>query len=137
MKNIPVIDANIILRFLTDDEPVMAEKCRKLLERVERNEEQVYLPDIVLADIVWTLEKFYRVAKPRIREIILPVVGLKGLRCANKKIIARAFDLYANLNIDWTDSFVAASMLNIEQDTIYSYDKDFAKIENIRRLEPC
>ncbi len=136
MKNIPVIDANIILRFLTDDEPVTADRCRHLLQRVETNKEQVYLLDIVMADIVWTLEKFYQVAKPRVRELILPIVGLKGLRCTNKQVIARAFDIYVDLNVDWTDAFVAASMINKEQEEIYSYDKDFTKIKGIRRMEP-
>ncbi len=136
MKKSPIIDANIVLRFLTNDEPEMARDCEMLLLRVEENREQVYLPDIILTDIVWTLEKFYRVSKAEIRELLLPVVGLKGMRCNSKSIIRQAFDIYIEKNIDWTDAFVAASMLTSGQEVIYSYDRDFDKIDGFNRSVP-
>ena len=60
MKKPRVLDANVILRFLTNDVPEQADRCIDLLKRVEAGTEEVWLPELVLADIVWTLEKFYR-----------------------------------------------------------------------------
>lgn len=136
MKKSRIIDANVVLRFLTNDEPEMARDCEMLLLRVEENREQVYLPDIILADIVWTLEKFYKVPKVKIRELLLPIVGLKGMRCNSKSIIRQAFIIYVENNIDWTDAFVAASMLTSGQEIIYSYDRDFDKIDGLNRTIP-
>jgi len=67
VKKPRVIDANIILRFLTNDIPEKAAACEALLQKVEAGQEEVFLPDLVIADIVWTLEKFYRVEKSKIR----------------------------------------------------------------------
>ncbi len=136
MKKSRVIDANIILRFLTNDEPKMAQDCQSLLQKAEENREQLYLPDIVLADIVWMLEKFYKLRKSEIRELILPVIGLRGMRCNSKTTIRRALHIYVERNIDWTDAFVAASMLSAGQEEIYSYDRDFDKIEGVIRVQP-
>ena len=136
MKEIPIIDANIILRFLTNDIPKQADHCTKLLKRIESGLEEVWLPDLVLADIVWTLEKFYKQPKQRIQELLIPILELKGLRHNNKKISKLAFQLYVEKNIDWTDAFVAAQMITQKKFEIYSYDSDFDKVDGINRLEP-
>jgi predicted nucleic acid-binding protein len=136
MKEIPIIDANIILRFLTNDIPKQADRCTGLLKRIESGLEEVWLPDLVLADIVWTLEKFYKQPKQRIQELLIPILELKGLRHNNKKISKLAFQLYVEKNIDWTDAFVAAQMITQKKCEIYSYDSDFDKVDGINRLEP-
>lgn len=136
MKEIPIIDANIILRFLTNDIPKQADRCTGLLKRIESGSEEVWLPDLVLADIVWTLEKFYKQPKQRIQELLIPILELKGLRHNNKKISKLAFQLYVEKNIDWTDAFVAAQMITQKKCEIYSYDGDFDKVDGINRLEP-
>ena len=91
MKEIPIIDANIILRFLTNDIPKQADRCTGLLKRIESGLEEVWLPDLVLADLVWTLEKFYKQPKQRIQELLIAILELKGLRHNNKKISKLAF----------------------------------------------
>jgi predicted nucleic acid-binding protein len=136
MKEIPIIDANFILRFLTNDIPKQADRCTGLLKRIESGSEEVWLPDLVLADIVWTLEKFYKQPKQRIQELLIPILELKGLRHNNKKISKLAFQLYVEKNIDWTDAFVAAQMITQKKCEIYSYDGDFDKVDGINRLEP-
>ena len=136
MKEMPIIDANIILRFLTNDIPKQADHCTKLLKRIESGLEEVWLPDLVLADIVWTLEKFYKQPKQRIQELLIPILELKGLRHNNKKISKLAFQLYVEKNIDWTDAFVAAQMITQKKCEIYSYDSKFDKVDGINRLEP-
>ncbi|MEW6772022.1 MAG: PIN domain-containing protein [Bacillota bacterium] len=136
MRKPRVLDANVILRFLTNDIPEQADRCAELLKRVEAGTEAVWLPELVLADIVWTLEKFYRQPKERVRELLTPLLNLRGLRHANKKVAKEALRLYGEKNVDWTDAFVAAQMLSRKQCEIYSYDRDFDRIEGIVRLEP-
>lgn len=136
MKGPRVIDANILLRFLTNDIPEQAERCAQLLKRAEENREQVLLPDLVLADVVWTLEKFYRQPKARIRDLMTAIVNLRGLRLSSKKVARQALRLYAQENLDWTDAFVAAQTLSRGQPEIYSFDRDFDKVPGVVRLEP-
>ena len=136
MRRTPAIDANIILRFLTNDDPQKAEACAVLLEKVERNEHQVWLPDLVLADVIWTLERFYRQSKEKIADLLTPIVSLRGLHCSSKEAIFLALRLYVRHNIDWTDAFVAAQVTLQKVGTIYSYDRDFDRIPELERLEP-
>ena len=136
MKELRVIDANILLRFLTNDIPEQANLCTQLLKRIEAGIEQVLLPDLVLADVVWTLEKFYKQPKTTILELLVPILNLRGLRFSSKETAQQALQLYAEKNVDWTDAFVAAQMLAKKRNQIYSYDRDFDKITGIARFEP-
>ena len=136
MKNPRVIDANIILRFLTNDLPDKAAACEALLQRVEAGQEEVFLPDLAIADIVWTLEKFYRVEKNKIRDIITPILAVEGLICSSKGQVLSALAIYTQMNIDWTDAFIAAQMKESGQCEIYSYDRDFDKLSEVTRKEP-
>jgi predicted nucleic acid-binding protein len=122
--------------FLTNDIPKQADRCTGLLKRIESGSEEVWLPDLVLAGIVWTLEKFYKQPKQRIQELLIPILELKGLRHNNKKISKLAFQLYVEKNIDWIDAFVVAQMITQKKCEIYSYDSDFDKVDGINRLEP-
>jgi uncharacterized protein len=131
-----IVDANIFLRFLTNDDPDQAAACEALLLRVETGLETVFLPDLVIADIVWTLEKFYQVEKKRIRELLIPLLAAEGLTCSNKGHILSALAIYSSKNIDWTDAFIAAHMIENEQPEIYSYDHDFDRLPEITRIEP-
>lgn len=135
-KTLKIIDANVLLRFLVNDIPEQADRCAELLKRVEAGTEQVLLPDIVLADVIWTLEKFYKQRKSKIQDILAPILELKGLHFSSKAAARRALQLYVQKNIDWTDAFVASQMLSKKKNQIYSYDRDFDKVPGIDRLEP-
>ena len=136
MTELKLIDANIILRFLTNDEPHQAAACAKLLQRVEQNLEEVFIADLVMADVVWTLEKYYRVEKERIRVLLSRILALAGLKCSSKNTFLQALDIYTEHNIDWTDAFVMAQMLAAGREKIYTYDLDFEKVEGITPLTP-
>ncbi len=136
MKKPRVVDSNIILRFLTNDIPDKAAAGEALLLRVEAGQEEVFLPDLAIADIVWMLEKFYRVEKSKIREMMTPILAAEGLICSSKGQVLSALAIYTKLNIDWTDAFIAAQMKESEWHEIYSYDRDFDKLSEVARIEP-
>lgn len=69
------IDANIILRYLTNDVPDQAMRAEKLLKRIDEGTENVFLPDITLADIIWILEGYYKQTKENIREWITAILS--------------------------------------------------------------
>ena len=130
------IDANIVLRFLTNDTPEQAKRCAELMEKIKAGEEKVFLPDIYIADIVWTLEKFYKMSRENIRKVIIAIVTMSGLATANSDTVLAALDTYAASKIDWLDSFAAAQMIDMGIDTIYTFDKHFDKIDGIIKIEP-
>ncbi|HOK57353.1 MAG TPA: PIN domain-containing protein [bacterium] len=131
-----IIDTNIILRFLIGDVSDQLEKSKKLIERVEKREEKVYLPLLCAFEVVFTLEKFYQIPRAEIEEKLSILFSLKGIQLPSKNIFLKSLKLYKKTNISFTDAFVITLMKDTGIDEIYSFDNDFEKIEGIKRFDP-
>ena len=130
------LDTNILLRYFTRDDEQKAQRALNLLMRVEQGEEKVITSSLVIFETVFTLQSFYKVPRQRIKELILPIISLRGLQLPDKNLYYHTFDLYTTKNISFADAYNAAYMLSEKVSTIYSWDTDFDKIEGIVRLEP-
>ncbi len=130
------LDTNILLRYFTRDDEEKARKTLALLTRVERREERVETSVIVVFETVYALQRLYRVPRPRIRELLTPILGLRGLRLPGKNVCVDALDLYASSNISYADAYHAVYVKARGVTEIYSWDSDFDKIEGIARVEP-
>lgn len=57
------LDTNIFLRHFTQDHPIHSPKATALLRRVEEGREVVVTSALIIFEIVFTLERQYRVTK--------------------------------------------------------------------------
>ena len=130
------LDTNILLRYFTRDDEQKAQRALDLLIRVERGEEKIITSSLVIFETVFTLQRFYKVPRQRIKELILSIISLRGLHLPGKNVYYHAFDLYVTHNISFADAYNAAYMLSEKVSNIYTWDTDFDKIDGIVRLEP-
>lgn len=130
------VDTNILLRYLTRDDEHKAQRALNLLIKVEQGEEKVATSSLVIFETIFTLQNSYKVSRQQIRELILPIIALRGLHLPGKNTYYQAFDFYITKNISFADAYNAAYMLSEGISNIYSWDKDFDRIEGVMRLEP-
>jgi uncharacterized protein len=129
-----LIDSNVLLRYLTWDDPEKAQKCKELFKRLEFGTETAILLEITLAEVIWTLQRFFKLEKSFIRDILKPILNFKGLRIQNKEIILRALDKYVNHNVDFPDVYISELSKKLKA-KVYSYNKDLSKL-GTKRTEP-
>jgi uncharacterized protein len=129
------IDTSVLLRYFTRDDEQKAQQVLNLLLRVERGEEKVTTSPLVIFETVLTLQSFYQVPRPRIKDLVTSIISLRGLQLPGKNIYYHAFDLYITKNISFADAYNAAYMLAEQISSIYSWDTDFDNIEGIIRVE--
>jgi predicted nucleic acid-binding protein len=130
------LDTNILLRYLTRDDERKANAAFALLQRIERGEERVVTTQAVIFETVFTLQRFYKVARPEIRELLLPIVMLRGVQLPNKSLYQEAFDLYVAQKISLPDAWNAVFMRSHGLTEIYSWDTDFDEMIWLTRIEP-
>jgi predicted nucleic acid-binding protein len=132
------LDTNILLRYLTRDDEAKAQKALALLQRVESGEERVETSLIVIFEVVFTLERFYKVPRERIHSLITPIIALRGLRLAGRSLIERSLDRYVQVgrHVSFADIYNAQYAQSHGIEEIYSWDRDFDRIEGISRVEP-
>ena len=132
------LDTNVLLRYLTRDDEAKAQKALALLQRVESGEERVGTSLIVIFEVVFTLERFYKVPRERIHSLISPIIAPRGLRLAGRSLIERSLDHYPQVGqqISFADIYNAQYAQSRGIEDMYSWDRDFDKIEGITRVEP-
>ena len=130
------VDTNIFLRYFTKDNEKKAIKSFLLLQKLESNEEKATTSPLVIFETIFTLSSFYKVTREEIKDLLLPIIRLRGLRLENKEIFEKALETYANNKISFADTFNACLMESLGIKEIYSYDEDFDSIPGIKRMEP-
>ena len=132
------LDANVILRYLTRDDPKKAENCYELFQKVKRGEIELTTCEAVIAEVVYVLSShsLYNLPRDEVCSLLLPIINLYGLKIPQKRLYIRALDIYASKNIDFEDALSFVHMEKRQIKEIYSYDSDFDKLEELRRLEP-
>jgi len=132
------VDTNVFLRFLTKDNLKKSERSYKLFQKAERGDVSLSTTESVVAEIVFILQskKIFNISREEIVKSLMPVIKIKGLKVPHKNIIITALLFYSKYNIDFEDAILASFTLNSKTKELFSYDRDFDKIEGIKRLEP-
>ncbi len=127
------IDTNVLLRFLLDDIPEQADAVESLLLQAAQGQLTLRTNALVLAEIVWTCESYYRLPKDDIKDMVLMILNTPGLKTADGDLITEAILTYADENIDYIDAFNARWMKQQDIEMIYTFDqKHYKRIPGIR-----
>ncbi len=130
------IDANVLLRFLTNEPVDHAERAAKLLGAVMAGEFDAYLEEVILAEVVWTLNRFYRMPRADIAAALLNLLADDHILAADKDALRLALIFFAERNVSFVDAYLAAKALQAGDPVVYSFDRDFDRIPGVRRVEP-
>ena len=86
--------------------------------------------------IVWTLEKAYKLTRSKISELISKILNTPGIELEEKDIVLAAVGLYEFKKIDFIDAYHLVCLQAKDISSLYSYDTDFDLIPSLKRLEP-
>jgi predicted nucleic acid-binding protein len=136
--SVPFLDTNILLRHILNDDPIKSPACFALIQAIERGETVVWTSELAIAEVVFVLEstRTYNVPRDTIRDTLLPLLSLPGIKLTHKRLYRRVFELYTHLSIDFSDCYHVALMEQRGNQTPFSYDTDFEKISDVIRREP-
>jgi predicted nucleic acid-binding protein len=80
------IDTNIIIRYLTKDDPEKAKRAYGLFQKVSRAEEEIAITEAVITEVVYVLssKRLYNISRDAIVKRFLPILLLKGVHLGCK-----------------------------------------------------
>jgi predicted nucleic-acid-binding protein len=132
------IDTDVIIRFLTGDDPVKQAAASALFEQLEQGLLTISAPDTVIADAVYVLssQRLYHLARNVVQELLSTLVHLSHFQVQNRQAVLRALELFGSTKLDFGDTLIIASMEQQHSHILYSYDADFDRFDGISRQEP-
>lgn len=69
------IDTNVLLRHVMGDDPAQTTVARAVIARAEGAGEELLVTVPVLCELVWTLERSYRLTRSQIGEVVATLLG--------------------------------------------------------------
>ena len=130
------LDTNIFLRFYLRDDEAKAERCRDLLHTVASGKARAMTSTIVIAEIVWVLERTYRRPRKEVADFVMSLLALPLLVLIKKPLLETAITSYATQDIDVIDAYNAALMAAEGIAVIYTYERHFTRMPSVQAREP-
>jgi len=124
-KNLAVIDTSVIIRFLTEDNEELFQKSIEIIEKIEQGDIRAFIPEGVLAECIFVLEKVYKVSRDEIVDKLTQILLLKGMVKKNRTLYLKALELYRTKKISFIDCLLCSYKNNGFD--VLSFDKDIIK----------
>ncbi len=123
-KNIIIVDANIILRYLLRDNEKFYKEAEALFNDAFSGKKKILIMHSVIAEVVYVLLKLYKVSKKEIAEVLTELLKIKGVKVQDKEILFDAFKIFENRNLDFVDCVLCAYSRKYQ---VMSFDKEVNK----------
>ena len=130
-----LLDANVIVRFLVQDDARQSPAATALLEAAERQECRLHLDGLAVAESVYVLVGHYRRNKKDVVDALLTLIHNAGVVTADDAVVTDALQRFAAVNVDFADAWLAARAAQLGHG-VASFDRDLDKFRDIRRFEP-
>lgn len=101
------LDTNVLIRYLTHDDPVQAARAARLIDHAEPA--GLFLSSIVLCEMVWVLESGYRYDRSDIAATIEQILRTTQFEFEDKELLWAALTDYQLEKGDFSDYVVARS----------------------------
>ncbi|MBN1848678.1 MAG: hypothetical protein JW932_08850 [Deltaproteobacteria bacterium] len=131
-----LLDTDVILRFLTADTNHKYKNLCSFFGSIETGDVRVELKLIVLFQVIFVLQGYYKVPREKITDGLLKLISYKGMMIKEKKLVRRSLELWRDNNhIEIVDCYLIACLEGDDKNILYSDDRGFGKF-NINRIEP-
>lgn len=120
------LDTNILVRYLTEDDAEQAARAAALFEEAVERDERLFVPHIVLCELVWVLASAYH--RPR-KDIVAALKGLLSaaqLNVEDAELAHRALARYATGPADFADYLIGERAMAAGCDEVATFDRKLA-----------
>jgi predicted nucleic-acid-binding protein len=126
------VDTNVLVRFLTQDDPVQSKAATGLFQEAENAGEKVRIDLLVLVEMLWVLGRAYAVPADRLREIVGKLLETRMLEVEQDALVREAVEIASKHRHDLPD--VLIGLRNRACETTWTFDRKAAKLPGFRLL---
>lgn len=130
-----LLDANVLVRFLVQDDPKQSPAATVLFEKAERREVVLQLEAMMVAETVHVLLGRYGRSRSEVVSVLLAIIQNAGVATLEKEAVTNALHRFAAVNVDFSDAWMAARSAQ-RGHAVASFERDLDKFKDIKRFEP-
>ena len=122
------IDTNVLVRFLTGDDPRQSRAAERLLKRECSPAEPGWIGLIVLCEAVWVLQRGYRYRREELAAVVSQLLATAELEVEDPDAVREALALYQDGKADFSDGLLAARNARAGAKVTYTFDRKAASL---------
>ena len=130
-----LLDSNVLLRFLTGEPRAQAEASRNLFVSAASGDVVLEVCPVVVAEVFYTLESFYKVQREEVAARLAALLLRKGIKVMESDRVFDALARLGKVNVGFADAYLAAGAA-LDSVPVASFDRDFDRFKDIKRVEP-
>lgn len=131
------VDTSVILRILVKEDQGKVAAVERLLLSARRSGKRLHVLPVAILEVVWVLEKVYKLDRRSIRELADAILNTGELIVENGEVFRKALAVYEEKNVKFADAVMGAWGIARGLKTVYTYDeKDFRRIGEFEVVKP-
>ncbi|GJG98771.1 PIN domain-containing protein [Cupriavidus pauculus] len=116
------LDTNVLVRYFARDDPGLTPVADALLDSLS-SRQRGFVPTVVLAELVWTMDRRYGADHPEIIEIIGHLVQSEELVLESRRVVQSALRLYVASCGDFADCLILRTCEDAGCDNLATFDR--------------
>jgi predicted nucleic acid-binding protein len=127
-----ILDANILLRYLTDEPRALADRVAAILERADEKQVALVVAPLTLAEVIYVLESVYKWPRVDVADGLLQLISASVLTFLEEPTVVRSLTWYRDrAGLDFADAYVAALAVERRHSTVISFDRDLRRLSDV------
>ena len=128
------LDANVIVRYVTQDDPRQSAAATRLFEKALSAENPGFVSAITLCEVCWVLADCYDADRERIRGVLEGLLGSKQVVVESSELAWKALRAWQGSSADFSDALIGEIAAAHSAEEVATFDKASAKLPRFRLL---
>lgn len=123
------VDTNILTRFLVGDDELQAKKAYSIFKKAESEKRELFVPILVVLEMIWVLESVYDIARTEILDSISDLLLMPILKFDQQSALQQLVHFAQGNKYDLSDLLIAHSAKANGCEAVITFDKKASKFE--------
>ncbi|MBI5966289.1 MAG: type II toxin-antitoxin system VapC family toxin [Deltaproteobacteria bacterium] len=128
------LDTNVLVRYLTQDDPKQAQLATKEIEVAAAEGEKLVIQPLVLCELVWVMENAYGYNKPEILIALDQIMRTAQFEVPEKEVVWQALNEYRKDKGDFSDYYLGRINEKVGAEITLTFDKSLRGNKRFRVL---
>ena len=129
------LDTNVLVRYLTQDDPKQAALANHLIDETLTAEQPGFVSTVALVELVWVLEGGYQCDRSRVTEVLERLLRSKTIVVEQAEVAWQSARIFASTKADFADCVIARTGHANACDRTLTFDRAAAKGAGMELLE--
>ncbi|MFH2045933.1 MAG: type II toxin-antitoxin system VapC family toxin [Pseudomonadota bacterium] len=129
------VDTNILIRFLIGDDELQAKQVYTIFKKAESEKEVLFVPLLVILEMVWVLESVYNISRVEILDSINDLLSMPIFKFDQLSTLQQFAHSAQGNNHDLSDLLIAHSAKTNGCETVITFDKKASKFQLFELLK--